>query len=503
MNKDLSIFLLIVVIVLLLLREFIYNDKRVANASFDQDEKMSKATFDNIFVPQESQRNKSISSIIANIHKNSSLGIRTSEAPSQPPSQPPSTSPTLRPAYSLDKVENSAFMRSLTKDYPPSWKAPTLISAIADEKYLYSAQMFVESLLEIGFGRQDILLLCTNEICSHRLNELNINSYVVARKECENNLRCLISDGKTSLILQILNKGYAVFFFDLDVYIKAPILQGLTVQDNIDIYVQNNNDYKYPYDLLNYGMFLVRPSLSNIYFFNNISAMYRETKKWDQWIFNKVVEDLKHPYAFLPDQEYYLHTSNKPQNIKAVHLICVEGSQTKMFLGRELYGPFLTPSYYSKKKTLTAQYSASMAFEDLVGMINMLLRLAKLTGRWIRVVGFNHGNSISIFDADKLFNDDQISLVEQKYWDHVKHFNPTHNITSNSIAIPNIDSFMSLLTNRSFIESDYDDITLQIDQPLLRVLNDGKYNSYICKFWNKGRYQCLESCQGNHFRIRH
>ena len=378
-----------------------------------------------------------------------------------------------------------------------------LISAIADEKYLYSAQMFVESLLQSGFGLEDILLLCTNEVCAEKLTELNINSYVVSRKECENNLRCLISDGKTSLILQILKKGYALFFFDLDVYIKSPILQGLNVSDTIDMYVQNNNDYRYEYDLLNYGMFLLRPSLKNIYFFNNVSAMYRETKKWDQWIFNKVVDDLKHPYAFLPDKEYYLHTSNKPQEIRAVHLICVEGSQTKMFLGRELYGPFLTPSYYSNRKTLTAQYNPSMAFEDLVGMINLLLRLAKLTKRWIRVVGFNHGNSISIYDADKLFNDDKISIVEQKYWNNVNYFNSSHNVTSDTIPIPDIDSFASILTNRSFIDSAFDDIVLQINQPLLRVLFDSKYNPYVCKFWNKGRYQCLESCQGNHFRIRH
>ncbi len=504
-TKDGVILLLSLCVLLLLLKEYKFENQSINNTQLG-------GVKSEIGLPGSGSLNFSLPS--------SRIASKAPLSPPPPPSVPklpanvstPSPSPIKTPVPTiattkettdpLSKVKNSAYVTKVLSSFPPSWQKPLLLAAIADEKYIYSAQVFVESLITVGFGLEDIVLMCTSDLCGEQLAALHIPHVVIHKKECDGNMRCLISEGKSKLVIDVLSKGYSIFLFDLDIYFKAPILEGLTLSDSIEMYVQNNNDFKYPYDALNYGMFLLRPSMANILFFQNISTMYKETKKWDQWIFNKVVEQINHPHALLPDTEYYLHTSQKTQNIRAVHLICIEGTQIKMFIGRELYGPFKTPSYYNSRKTLSVTFDSSYSYNELVGLISILIKICKHTNRWLRVLGFNYQNSKSLFDADKLFHDDDIMMVESKYWENFKLFNASHNISSSTIEIDSVETLFTTFTTNSSLIPTTDDLVLTINQGILQHFFNAKYTPYICKFYNQGRYQCLESCQGNHFRLR-
>ena len=199
----------------------------------------------------------------------------------------PRTNDSVRPAA----VNNSHHMNNIWLNFTSAeWKNPIVFAAVADEKFISTVVAFVDTFTSFGYTKNDIIIICATQACSKKLDHHGIVHHVAHRRECKTNLRCLISDGKISTVLWALRTGITVLFLDLDVYFKKCPLAGWEPKGDIHMYIQNNRDREE--NILNFGLFIVRPSNLTIFLFDQMLSKFRlDSSIWDQKLFNEGFEN--------------------------------------------------------------------------------------------------------------------------------------------------------------------------------------------------------------------
>jgi hypothetical protein len=403
---------------------------------------------------------------------------------------------------------------------------PVVFSAIADERYLHSIDVFIESLLGLGYSLSDILLICASFTCSHDLTQKKIPHMLFRNSQCEPdgsdavesfdqagnakhghvNIRCAISDAKLAAVASLLKSGISIFLFDLDVYFKRDPLSFMLYPD-IVLNAQENELQNTP-DELNFGMFLIRPSNETAQMFAEMTRTFRENAKWDQQLFNDFAVSMEIPTYILPRRPFFTfgtdYSKYSASDMEVVHMVCVEGAENKLLLARELFGPFHTPKYYRQhSRTLTWAYDYRSHGETQL-IIGMLTSIAQATKRALRVTNWpRYRERVSLFDADTLLREDRVLMVEEKYWDHAHQMFPelVTNFTTLQFNVSNYEDMQKLLNaDAESLLRDANDLVVKF----LEVYNIDPFpwpneEKYVCYYVNHARNWCLTTCQGKHF----
>jgi hypothetical protein len=407
-------------------------------------------------------------------------------------------------------IKNNTTKNTSLKEINEWSQYPLVFSAIVDERYLHPAEVFVESLLTLGYGLSDLLLICASLACSHHLTEKQIPHVLFRNTRCGTepnhvDIRCAISDAKLAATASLLKAGISVFLFDLDVYFKADPLSFALASETL-LYAQEN-DLNDANNRLNFGMFLVRPNNITANMFADMTNKFRLTNAWDQKLFNDFVRDIKLPSVILhriPNFGFgFDYYQFDPANMTVVHMVCVEGAENKLLLARELFGPFATPQYYRKHRTLTWAYDGR-GFGEVQLIVGMLTTIAQATKRALRITNWSrYREVVSLFDADTLLRDDHVYMVEEKYWMYAMQAFPdlASNFTMQLMNISNHDDVQRMVNsnNDSRLAAAHD-----LNIKFLEVYtidpfpwpNQGKY---LCYYATHKKHWCLRTCQGNHF----
>ena len=397
---------------------------------------------------------------------------------------------------------NSLYVKQIISTFPPSWQHPVLIICIADEKYIGSFSLFVESLTLFGFDSREISVICVTKRCYQAMMHFNVTVINFHLMENNHRMRDQVSIGKAKFIRDALIEGYSVFYFDLDIYFRSCPLKGLSLRDDLDLYVQYNGGD------LNYGMFIAKPTSDNVNLFQNCMDEYIRTRFFDQSLFNRYISLLKIKHQRLNTTEYYLHVVPVTQQvnpIRAVHMICVEGAELKLLLGRELYGPFHTPSHYRDLKLVTFEFKYDNTSKDdyqrLQTTVDAVVNISQATGRGIRVVGYDRFYKLakSFLNVDYLMEHKDIRVVESRYWENRRQFEENRTPKVISYRIDHYGDISQMLQNQS-LWANSDDVVLSFGEP---YLNQHKIHNpnfpYICKFFNDTVRRCVKSCNAVHF----
>lgn len=455
--------------------------------------------------------------------------------------------------FQFEEVENhivkvefnaSAHMRDVTADWPSVWRQNVVFAVVMDEHYVNAMQLFVESLLFTGYTMDDILLICSSTECRKRLEKLDVPHLLIEDARCYNT-RCAIGNAKALTIIGVLESNATVFFFDLDVYFKRDPLLDLKLNASDVLVVQDNRDPVSPHNGLNYGMFIVRPHSTTRKLFRYIAE---ESFKgvWDQESFNVGAALFNISFSLLDQEEYVLHDHERWHNVnhltmKAVHMICVEGSLNKLHIGRFAYDSFLHPSYYRAKKTIAMNYECTVEpppyeKQALVSIGHMAKNIALATGRSFRYKNWPKAAAmISLYNADTLA-EVGVDLVETSFWDYgVKYYRPGYEHTTRTIEIRTYKDLMFL---QNALENEWKDV----DEVMIDYMNETlyenpnynaedilkregvnvtgylsppeiawsvqeyvgrtrvtQYDLFLCPVFNTRFPQCLRSCTGGHF----
>jgi hypothetical protein len=185
-------------------------------------------------------------------------------------------------------------------------------------------------------------------------------------------------------------------------------------------------------------------------------------------------------------------------------------------VGRELYGPFQIPSFYNPtRRFLTVEHKPYYSPNQIYGLIILAIQLALKTHRMaIRVTGwaYVHGPSKkvevfhSLYDADHLLKNWNITLLESRYWDGLKRMNPDQGIDPTaSSKILEVSSSKILEEYKAQEDQDVLDLQLNIldDDVLKDIMRDYEdkdlldpYLSLLCRYYLSSKPRCSATCQG-------
>lgn len=395
--------------------------------------------------------------------------------------------------------------------WPVEWKNPLVVAAVADGHYIEATMAFVESFTNMGFANNEVFLICIDVDCVDELKKRDVKTHIHQSAHCKT-LRCRISEAKISLILRLLNSGITVFFFDLDVYfLSSPLI--VIPDANTHIMVQNNEDTYTPNNNMNFGAFLVRPTNETKLMFSTMLMRYRnDSSVWDQKLFNDVWLELNTTVDlhlnFFDNRMFPLFNLDwwkvDRSLMVAIHMTCVEGSLNKYTMAKQLFGPFQTPSYYINHSTVTVIYHETYSEPQIFNLLIIARYIAKQTGRWIRLSGWDWANVMSLLNADAM-SADGVGLVEEVYWTSARIFHPTLTPVACALSITSPDDIDGLAHTIPCGEAHdiiIDVITADALKGSLSLAPSGeeldRLYSYICPFW-RARHFCLRTCTNVHF----
>eukprot|EP01040_Poterioochromonas_malhamensis_P003856 gene3856-4118_t len=459
-----------------------------------------------------------------------------------PKNLPSNRDPLLWGKEDLKYFQNSPYLSEfIKKHYPSDWSHPIVFSVIADEKYIHSLEIFLESLLSFHLTQNDVLIVSTSEASTRKLHEKGIRTFSYGKlSQCSDvDTRCIVSLSKYNTIIDVLNASYSILFFDLDVFFKKFPLP-MHLNSSIDLYSQRDSvqiNASYP---LNFGCFLVKSTPTTIDLFVKMRDIYHQTRRWDQAIYNEVIlKSTIIQYEVFPLKQYIpLHlfsgqkpfTKNETNSVILSHATCIEGALNKLLLGREIFHAFATPLYYHKcHPVITISVKSDYTRHQYLYLMKIAIQASQILHRHrIRLIGWDYlrgqtfGQTVNwqaLYDPDQLYFHWNITLVESEYWKHFKHFHPKTLVKS--IQLPLTVDYVNELKeyySQSSNNKQIDDIILSIDEEVLsnnideEVLSnniddvkekddgiDGD-SKVLCKYYNAPRWKCLQSCSGNHFR---
>jgi hypothetical protein len=186
-------------------------------------------------------------------------------------------------------------------------------------------------------------------------------------------------------------------------------------------------------------------------------------------------------------------------------------------VGRELYGPFQIPSFYSPtRRFITIEHKPYYSPNQIYGLIILAIQLALKTHRMaIRVTGWTyvHGPNKkaevfhSLYDADHLLKTWNITLLESRYWDGLKRMNPDQGIDpTGSSKTLEVSSTKMLEEYQTQEDRNALDLQLNIldDDVLKDIMRDyedkdllAPYLSLLCRNYLSSRPRCSATCQGS------
>ena len=412
----------------------------------------------------------------------------------------------------IEKKISSPRMIEYISRYPIEWRIPIKLCIVADESYIAPIDIFYKTILSFGFSSLDISIFCITSECTRMLKQIDIDSELIQVDECATapmkRIKCLISLGKARVIHTTLSKGFSVFFFDLDIYFRESPLHNFIPESHIEIYAQDNDD-----NTANYGCILIKPTSVTIAAFKDLETDALNDV-WDQQLMNNQIQKHQIPFAFFDRNQYYLFLHRIeifPSNMNLIHMICVEGPLNKMLVGRQRVGGFNTPFLYTQNKVIaihvdynSPEHKTSFSQRQLVAMIQLLVEISKKTNRYIRLAGWRYYNPVkSLFDADFLFLQYNVTLVEGNYWENFKLFNDDFNVTTINYAINNTQDYGYFLKSHSeSVYDNYSEIFFHFTTAYLDNNYDSNYEQALCKFYDDFSIGCTRTCSGNHFRFR-
>ena len=412
---------------------------------------------------------------------------------------------------------SSRHMRTIITRWTGHWAlgppvGRLLFSAVIDDSYIHFAKVWIDSLEHFGYETGDILLLCVSKSCSEWCEAHSYFCMFRFNAACTTK-RCHVSSLKISGISTLLEYGYALFFFDLDVFLKKDPLVDVPVDGSHALI--SMLDRPPPNQHANFGLFLVRPNNHTIAMFRWMDKQFEATSEWDQGLYNNYISANGVAVAAFNSEKYvnFEVTSWDTGQVAAVHMVCIEGSYTKYFLARTVYGGFVNEDFYSgaNRSTVTASFNevANQSLETKAAWINVLANISRHTSRWIRIIDAPPTDAAHptplvpiTFSADRLAKIG-VQMVEAGFWESVAMFRHGYVATRRQLVIHSTDA----LSKESLGAIAEDDLQVTIN---LDALRDDPWmrgasplgSSFLCKYAheNKGKAWCLVTCDGVHFR---
>eukprot|EP01040_Poterioochromonas_malhamensis_P001658 gene1659-1755_t len=396
--------------------------------------------------------------------------------------------------------------------HSPAWSKPVVFAAVGDEKYTQFIENLLESLQSVNILPQDLMVACLTRACSEKLTSMGIRNIYYAEpddcrtlphdhRELHKRDRCIVSSIKFQFVLDLLQINYNVFFLDLDIYIhKFPL--PFSVIDSNELYVQ----YDLPNEL-NFGCFFIQSNVKTIQSFKEALKLLLTYLENDQAIFTKMVFK-NYKYTLFPTKQYYAHhygpecniTLNGTQeidNVVLTHMTCIEGAQNKALFGRELYGPPSIPSFYHPcYKTVSITYHADYSAEELAGLLMIAVKVCQAYGnRRLRVLGWDYsqgGIYKALYHVDGLFQSQNITMVESRYWENVNRFYPDYQVSRYEWKVVE-----ALADGSKLPVTSADDINVEVmDKALLLHVDISDFRRYLCNLPERFRhvYSCIRTC---------
>jgi hypothetical protein len=422
----------------------------------------------------------------------------------------------------LQYFQNSQYLTDfIKKHYSNSveWSRPVVFAVIADEKYIHSIEIMLETFSSFHLTQNDVLVLSLSDASSETFSKKGIRSFRYDRfKECsEHDTRCVVSLTKFSSILDLLELSYSVFFLDLDVFLKKFPFPA-QVDSSIDLY--NQWDQPALEGSFNFGCFFLRSNSKTIQLVKHMKAEYlKNTEEWDQDIWNRFILASPIKYSHFSPKEYftfeYLDTPEVPasdedlQNVTLAHITCVEGSLNKFLFGRVFFQSFSTPSFYHPCHTIvTIEWKREYSHDQLVQLIKVAVKTAQILNRSrIRLIGWDYYSATardskvikSLYDSDRLFKHWNITLLENRYWENVRSFHPDFNFKTHHLNISS-HNLVEVHKYQGSPHEEANDIILTVDLPVEMSNDNHHYSNLLCGLYNSTRRNwCLETCSGKHF----
>eukprot|EP01040_Poterioochromonas_malhamensis_P001617 gene1617-1711_t len=409
------------------------------------------------------------------------------------------------------------FVQTHYKD-SPAWAKPTVFLTVADEKYIQYVETLLESFLTINILPQDFLVACLTSKCSEQLAAKKIRNLYYPepdacrtmkpdKKEPGKRNRCILSYIKYQSTIDFLNLNINVFFLDLDVFIHKKFLP-ISIDNHKEIYLQ----YDIPKNLqeFNFGCYYIQSNNHTLSSFSNTLTRFMKNYENDQFLFNQMIINDHISYAILPTKQYYAFHFNKESNIHLnngyqdienlilTHMTCIEGAQNKALFGRELYGPPSIPSFYHPcYKTVSITYHADYSAEELAGLLMIAVKVCQAYGnRRLRVLGWDYsqgGIYKALYHVDGLFQSQNITMVESRYWENVNRFYPDYEVSRYEWKVEE----EAVVDGSKLPVTSADDINVEVvNKSILKSMSTREFKVFVCNQSKKLRrtYGCLKTC---------
>ena len=434
------------------------------------------------------------------------------------------TTATTQQKPLLLNIQSSDHMRNLTSLWPGAWSTEKAVFlAVADSEYFYFVQNLVNSLVSMQYSVTDIVIGCTTSDCLKNCEHFNYRCHyneipISSMPQCKSqwsHTRCFVSAEKIQSTINMLSNGYVVIVVDLDVFFKKDPLSAFFPLVEFPIVSMFDSPINQP-SWANFGMFIVRPCNVTVDMFIWMKREFLRTGEWDQSLYNKFISQQMLPVQRLDNESFVnyapygllergVRISNQSHQAVAIHTTCVEGSYTKFYIARTMYGRVHNSKLYNGHPTVSAVLQLNSSLHEKASFINILINISRQTDRWIRIIGSTSDHAASTFSADKLAKQN-IFLVEETYWKSVTEFNSSSSPKSAEIEIISIANLSLQHFNQSY--ADIDDLVIKISPSLLSSVPELQWkserffgSSWLCKFLreSRGKKSCLVQCDGNHF----
>jgi hypothetical protein len=204
-------------------------------------------------------------------------------------------------------------------------------------------------------------------------------------------------------------------------------------------------------------------------------------------------------------------------------LLLVPGAENKFLFGRELYGPFQIPLFYSTSQQLIAvEYFPFYSPDQIYGLIIFAIHFAHRTHRTgIRLTGWEyvHGPDMkyevfhALYDADYLMKKYNLTLFESHYWKGVEHYSPSFSPVKQEIEISFSLKDSTLSDRITDLEDKYakeiadksvNELTIVIENAAFLAEveeethggSEGSYQTLLCREYTSRKPKCSGTCQG-------
>jgi hypothetical protein len=247
--------------------------------------------------------------------------------------------------WSLDDVAvNAAFLsESFTQSLP-------LYFTIASASYFQDVNVFLARQKKFPRDYQ-LLVACLDADCVYLCSESGVVGVFFPRLD--------INALKLEMMSELLEDGFDVLFFDLDVYFTGdPMSAAAFITPSHDIVFQAdwlNNTHA------NIGYYLAKPS--SVSLLVNARSILRKDRGWDQALVNTAMVNSSVRVAYLPLKSfinlmhhdtvyYYFHDKERDifvANSALIHFTCVNGHMKQLYA---LHYGLGDDDYYSQCTTL-------------------------------------------------------------------------------------------------------------------------------------------------------